>query len=103
MKVVLSSAALATLEHVARAADVGLRTTYPGRGMYGRTCLAVVGHPTTLVRFAFALAEEVATGLPDEGERLGELVDAMRSSHVSHDSMGHDTVYYWRGVELEEA
>lgn len=103
MKVVLSSAALATLEHVARAANVGLRTTYSGRGMYGRTCLAVVGSPTTLVRFAFALAEEVATGLPDEAERLGALVDAVQTSHMSHDQLGLDTVYYWPGVELEEA
>lgn len=102
MKVTLSSEALETLERVADASDVQLRSDYSGRGMFGRSCLAVIGSTSGLVRFAFALVEEVATGLPDEGERLGVLVDAVRESRTTSDSLGHDTVYYWPGVELEE-
>lgn len=104
MKVVLSGAALASLERVASEdADVGLRLRYESRGAYGRTCLAVVGDLTRLVRFVLELTEEVSNGLPDEAERLGVLVDAMRDSRVAADQLGRDTVYYWPGVELEEA
>lgn len=103
MKVVLSSLALEALEHAAERADVGLRQAYSGRGMYGRSCVAVTGNLTGLVRFVLALAEESANALPGEGERLAAFLDELRESRTLADSMGHDTVYYWPGVELEEA
>lgn len=102
MKVVLSGGALEALERAAEESAVGLRRSYGGRNMYGRSCVAVIGDLTGLVRFVLVLTEEVANSLPDEGERLGALLDAMRGSHTASDSMGHDTVYYWPGVELDE-
>lgn len=103
MKVVLSSLALEALEHAAEQADVGLRRSYPGRGMHGRSCVAVTGNLTGLVRFVLTLTEEVANALPGEGERLAAFLDELRESRTLADQLGKDTVYYWPTVELEEA
>lgn len=68
--------------------DVDLLTDYSGRGMYGRTCPAVVTDSETfhrlLVGIAFACAEQGRT-----------IDDASQFANAHTDSMGRDTVYYW--------
>ena len=67
--------------------------------MYGDTCLAYVGSEPHL--FLFDLAELLlgregeeadASAIRDKMERLGL---------GSQDSMGYDTVYYWRSITVE--
>jgi hypothetical protein len=72
-------------------ADV-IYTDYSGRGMYGATCLGIVvpsrsDAPKVVGYLAVALAEE-------DGD-----VDALLDE-VATDSMGRDTIVYFRGVEL---
>lgn len=68
------------------------RGTYAGRGMFGRTCAAIVMDSGDLL----ALGANIAA-LEDE-----ELRQALISGYET-DSMGYDTIIYWRGVTCEDS
>jgi hypothetical protein len=68
---------------------IRIREGYSGRGMFGKTCFGLVGNLSELCKFFsclsvdFWFAEKLANG-------------------VCYDSMGHDTIYYFPGFELNE-
>lgn len=74
----------------AERSDCHVRGSYSGRGMYGDTCFGIV-HPggAELAKFFMALAER-------DADLAWELADRM-----SADSMGYDTITYFRGYGLD--
>lgn len=87
------------LEEVADRLDLEMgsdvRPDYSGRGMYGKTCVGVVTDSMGgFVRFLLEVASEIGLGSNDE---IGDLAD-----RTSRDSMGLSTIYYWRGLTVEE-
>ena len=68
--------------------DVDVRDDYSGRYMYGATCLAVVGDNYVLEVFL------------DAARYYG--IDA-RLGNMAQGSMGLSQVFYWPGIEVEEA
>ena len=77
-----------TARGAACAADLGgeaVRPEYSGRAMYGATCLGIVHDSLDqLIDFVVAMAED---GVSLRGAR--------------QDSMGHSTITYWPGVQVE--
>lgn len=71
-----------------------LRTTYSGRSMYGKDCLAYVGNSSGLACFAIAVHAILSEG----GDVDFELMDAL--TEYATDSMGYDQVFYWRSGDL---
>ncbi len=76
-----------TLVEAAEDAGVEYRTNYSGRGMYGAECFAIEGNTSDLIRFLRALDDDMADELMDP----------------STDSMGLDTVFYWRFLKTKES
>lgn len=60
-----------------------VRTDYPGRGMFGKTCFGIVGDHSTLVKFITYVCEVLAD---QKREWL---------TNVRTDDMGLRTIYYW--------
>jgi hypothetical protein len=79
--------------------------TYSGRGMMGSYCLGYVGED--MGRFIVYLAQLVDADNWDDGDQplLDEIASAVSDlwRSMSSDSMGLDTIYYWRGIKVEEA
>lgn len=73
--------------------ELGIFRTYSGRGMYGKYCLGLVIAGSDVFEVAMNLAEALIRADADY-----ELVEAFK--HVSTDSMGHDTVYYWKNIAV---
>lgn len=84
--------------------DVRVLPNYSGRSMYGRTCLALVVDDgvSGLVRWTFALVELVEGEVEEVGERVSNLIEALRYLRTRVDNLGHSTVYYWPEVDVEE-
>ena len=84
--------------------DIELRESYSGRGMYGQTCIGVVGEPSGLDEFELALSLLTVTDdLDDEVNGhtvLNALVDVRDMRR--EDSMGMDRVYYYPGLTVTE-
>lgn len=64
--------------------DYSIRS-YSGRGMYGKSCLAIVGNRINLLELGFLIRDNDY----DENIDTGEL------SKYQTDDMGLGTVYYW--------
>lgn len=69
--------------------ETAIRCDYSGRGMYGDTCLGIVGDTSDILKFAVALAEA------DE--------DTSWLGRCSTDNMGMSTIFYWSGVIVTDA
>lgn len=84
--------------------DIRLREDYSGRGMYGKTCIGVVGDPIALAEFETALALlTVMDDLDDEVNgytALNSLTDVQDMRR--EDSMGMDRVYYYPALSVTE-
>lgn len=64
---------------------------YSGRGMYGRSCVAVEVESTQeALEFMYSFGAEAA--------HRGDIDDAMRYSSPCMDNMGHGLVLYWTTV-----
>jgi len=89
-----------TWENVAANADIDpedVRTDYSGRGMFGRTCVGIVGDTNTLVDFVKAVVEDaVAEDFTDDV--LTGLYEEI--STVQTDSMGTRSVFYWPRITV---
>jgi hypothetical protein len=70
-----------------------VRLHYSGRGMYGKTCPGIVGNDSTLAKFLVHMAIS--------GKDFHDAALAMADG-ISTDSMGKDTIYYFRGVKLTD-
>lgn len=71
------------------AGTVGLddyRENYSGRGMYGKTCVGIVGNTGDLIEFVIAVADA-------DNDLAYELAE------VSTDSMASDKIFYWRKLD----
>lgn len=81
--------------------DEGLevRTTYSGRGMYGKNCLGVVGATDDLLRFVL----EIVPAIDPISVKMGTDMSAMYSEEwfrVHTDDMGVWTIFYWPEIEV---
>ena len=63
--------------------------SYSGRGMYGKTCLAIVGEGINLISLGYALGE------------MDRDIDKYDLDNMRSDSMGLGMVYYWPNIEYE--
>lgn len=82
--------------------EVSFRNDYNGRGMYGRTCVGIVG---TKSRCLFLIGEVIgeiffeAIRPIDSDERHDLAQEAKQSVETlldfSQDSMGYDVILYW--------
>jgi hypothetical protein len=69
--------------------------SYSGRGMYGKRCVGFVTDGDL-----FSAGAAVAAALVDQD--LAHRVEDLAELGVSRDSMGHDTIVYFRGVPWPE-
>lgn len=86
-------------EDLAMEVDCELRTSYSGRGMYGKTCLGFVTN--NVPGLAFHLGMLLAEWQPrsDEwGEVDTEQLIIAFTGNAHTDSMGLDTIVYWPSV-----
>ncbi|QNL30200.1 hypothetical protein SEA_MARIOKART_73 [Gordonia phage Mariokart] len=79
-----------------------VRPDYSGRGMYGSTCLGfVTGSPTQTTQFTVLIAMATLPGGLTGSYDGCDLMEAIGDLGVaSTDSMGYDTITYWRGVTV---
>jgi hypothetical protein len=85
------------IRDAAEQAGLSFRRDYSGRGMYGRSCIAVSGHRHSIQCELFpAVIQEIAACYPDQvSEMARQLMD------YQTDSMGFDQVFYWSDLQLE--
>lgn len=101
------------IQNIARQADIGvddedyrgydgerrgyLYLAYSGRGMYGSHCLGVVGNAGDFAKFVRAVSSDYDADPSDwpEGFDPDDLLDP------SQDSMGLDSIFYWRGIKVD--
>lgn len=84
--------------------DGMFRPAYPGRGMYGKTCVGFVVAPATVVALgaAFAITLSGMRDNEDIDERELELMYVLATeAHV--DSMAFDVIIYFPRVTLAAA
>lgn len=73
---------------------------YSGRGMYGKTCLGYVGSDSALFIFDLAkLLAERDTSIEASADDVREMMESLGSG--SKDSMGLDTITYFRSIGVE--
>ena len=103
----LSSRTLDALTDVADEVGASLNATYPGRGMYGHTCVALVTRNAgVLARFAVKIVLALRTASVDEDDELTDdlttVLDALDHGRTREDQLGLDRVYYWPELVVEE-
>lgn len=105
----------ALIEEAANEIDMRFRADYSGRGMFGRSCIAVVGvrsdFSDLLAYITDRMIEEVHSASIDaEGDEQMkasyQLVDQTRDItsklfDYQTDNMGFDTVFYWSDIQPE--
>ena len=77
-------------------ADGSIYWNYSGRGMYGRTCVGIIGSQSMATRFFIALTELWLEAGLDPAD-LFELADG-----TATDSMAWDTIFYWPHLALTD-
>ncbi len=92
------------------AEDMRFRESYSGRGMFGRTCVSVVGCMQSFQQMMFTVLAESASELQDttiDGtEEEAAEAFSQHMSFIQHitdfkmDSMGLDTIFYWEDLEV---
>lgn len=86
------------IESVGLDVESALREEYPGRGMFGASCFAVVvGGDQELVQFFLGLARASLDECEMIMSEIDQLADAVRT-----DSMGRGIIAYFPGWELAE-
>lgn len=89
----LTDEQLLILEDAANKADMEFWRSYSGRGMYGDTCVGIVGDSGGLIRFVFALARDKRDGADEIIEEL---------EYPSTDNVAYDKIWYWPTLTTEE-
>lgn len=75
--------------------EINFRDNYSGRGMYGRSCIGIVGSAKDLMILCVALFQ-----------REGDVSDAVAEVgldpwlDIHWDSMGMDMIYYWPDISV---
>ena len=78
--------------------------SYPGRGMYGKECLAVTGdHVGDLLTLGMSIAYLIALSADTEelDDATDAIDDAIGNSRPSIDSLGRGFVAYWPSIPFE--
>lgn len=78
------------LQYIGEDMDFNVHS-YSGRGMYGKTCLAITGDNINLIQLGY----EIAGGYGDE-------VEYHHVMKYKQDSMGLGTVIYWPNIPYVE-
>lgn len=91
------------IEEAAEDTGVSFRPNYSGRGMYGRSCVGIVGSSQDLAAVMTEVAYNLAP-LSAEGwegnQRLREELESL--FQYSSDSMGMGRIFYWQHLALDE-
>ena len=81
--------------------EAGYETrAYSGRGMYGKYCLGVTSchsESQILADLIKIILDDETLDKQDASDKLLELTESFCGP--STDSMGLDTIYYWRGID----
>jgi hypothetical protein len=87
------------------AQDLGSPQSYSGRGMYGKHCLGIVTNDGELL-LSINLALETVRYLLGVGDmdtpEIIDMVEDVLDCGISYDSMGHNTIVYFPGIEYIE-
>lgn len=70
--------------------------SYSGRGMYGRSCLAITGDDINPVMIGFAIGCWCA-----DNDTMLDGGDMYKFSNMKQDNMGLGSVYYWPQIDFE--
>lgn len=89
----LTAAQLATLTACAEDIGADVDTAYSGRGMFGRSCVAI--------RCAVALTQHVFAFATSLGARDDELAADLVEQQIHTDQLGLGNVFYWPNVTAE--
>lgn len=82
--------------------DVEFRPSYSGRGMYGRSCIGIVGSYTKCMQVIGEVIKYASRDIEDDNSRDFEnIVDTMLE--FSQDNMGYDIIMYWENLQISEA
>lgn len=78
--------------------ETQIRDNYSGRGMYGETCVGVVGSSVaTAIQFMYALAEVLHDDEYDQKDFVLEMAEAIRT-----DNMAFNTIFYFPGYTVSD-
>lgn len=92
---------LAWLQEQCERHGLELRTDYSGRGMYGKTCVGIVGGANHMSLAQLLIV--AALDLDAEGMNWDDVVAAFDDGPgLSSDSMGTDAIFYWKFVQAGE-
>lgn len=102
-----------TLEDALNQTDVELRENYSGRGMYGDTCIGVVGDQDALEVFEQELAKAATlakyedhhpTDYSDPEAVIETFIEELHNVAASRrtDSMGMDAIWYYPRLTITE-
>jgi hypothetical protein len=84
------------------AQDLGEVQSYSGRGMYGKHCLGITTNDDK-IQLSINLALETTRYLLGVGDmdilEIIDMVEEVLDCGVRSDSMGHDTIVYFPGIE----
>ncbi len=79
--------------------DARYRADYSGRGMYSKSCSAIVGRKTDC---RAVIAEAIIQGHADNMQEadFSDFVEVLLNYET--DNMGHDVVLFWPAIQHEE-
>lgn len=79
-----------------------VRTNYSGRGMYGRTCLAVTEDRSTIQDLIAETASLLHDHYKETDVDMFSADVATLITGVKYDSMGHDQIAYWPDLNVDD-
>lgn len=93
-----------TIQEISESMDVDFRDDYSGRGMYGETCVGVVGSPSELMDVIIEVIKVLANDMVNAIEHnpyaplddFEKAVDKLFSYRTGH--MGMDMIFYWPDI-----
>lgn len=84
------------IEEQGEDANIRIYEGYSGRGMYGKECIGVTGSLGDIVSALLEGALKMASTMSRFEKR--DLLDDVQN--MQRDSMGHDMIVYWPGIEF---
>lgn len=80
--------------------DCRFRSSYSGRGMYGRECVGITGDRGQLQLVIAEIIKETHHSLAGLNMDFDHVVDLVMN--YSEDSMGRGSIFYWPQIQMEE-
>jgi len=95
----LSTAEL--LKEASHASGADFREDYSGRGMFGKSCVGIVGgNILEIVHEIVLCVSGEVSNLEEFQDEIGEILEEL--TNYREDSMGLDKIIYWPSIQFEE-